>query len=453
MNKLLIANRGEIACRIIRSAKQMGVTTVAVYSEVDASALHVKNADESVLIGPAKAQESYLVIDKIIEAARSTGADAIHPGYGFLAENADFARAVIDAGLIWVGPTPDQIAAMGDKERAKIIAKHVSVPTLPGSARIDDIAAVELIAIAKEVGYPLLVKACAGGGGIGMRLVTNESELEKIATSTQTMAERSFGDGSIFLERYISKARHVEVQIFGFGDGRAVHLFERDCSIQRRFQKIIEESPAPNLPEDTREAMARAAVAFASSQNYLGAGTVEFVVDADTNEFFFLEMNTRIQVEHPVTEMVTGHDLVALQLGLASGAKISDLTQENISVEGHAIECRIYAENPDKMFLPSPGQLDKLKLPQESAHIRLDIGVQEGDKITPYYDPMIAKLICFGSSRDVVLETMAKALAEISIEGIANNVAFLRNVIGHRQFADGDVFTGFIDANKSDLIG
>jgi 3-methylcrotonyl-CoA carboxylase alpha subunit len=453
MHKLLIANRGEIACRIMRTAKSMGIKTVAVFSEADASSLHVKTADEAVLIGPAKAQESYLVSAKIIDAARSTGADAIHPGYGFLAENASFAREIMEAGLIWVGPTPAQIEAMGDKERAKLVAEQVSVPILPGSSRVEKLADVDIVALGNEVGFPLLVKACAGGGGIGMRLVNNVDELEKVVESTQTMAERSFGDGSIFLERFIAKARHVEVQVFGFGDGRAVHFFERDCSTQRRFQKVIEESPAPQLADEVREAMARSAVAFASSQNYLGVGTVEFVMDADTKEFFFLEMNTRIQVEHPVTEMVTGHDLVSLQLGLASGAKIADLTQENIVAKGHAIECRIYAENPDKMFLPSPGELKTLKMPATSASVRVDIGVSEGDKVTPYYDPMIAKLICHGDTREAALSQMAEALNEVSIDGIANNVNFLKRVITHKQFSDGDVFTGFIDVNKEQLIG
>ncbi len=453
MNKLLIANRGEIACRIITSAKKMGLATVAVYSEADASALHVELADEGVHIGPAKAQESYLLPEKIIEAARTTGADAVHPGYGFLAESATFAQAVISAGLIWVGPTPEQIEAMGDKERAKLVATQVSVPTLPGSERVEKLSEVDIKSIGEAVGYPLLVKACAGGGGIGMRLVSNADELEKVVESTQTMAERSFGDGAIFLERYIPKARHVEVQVFGFGDGRAVHLFERDCSTQRRFQKVIEESPAPNLSDEVRESMARSAVAFASSQNYLGAGTVEFVVDANTQEFFFLEMNTRIQVEHPVTEMVTGHDIVALQLGLASGAKIADLTQENISSQGHGVECRIYAENPDKMFLPSPGELKTLKMPKSSPTVRVDIGVREGDKVTPYYDPMIAKLICFAPTRESALAEMANALAQVSIDGIANNVNFLKRVVAHSEFLNGNVFTGFIDEYKADLLG
>jgi len=453
MHKLLIANRGEIACRIMRTAKSMGIKTVAVFSEADASSLHVKTADEAVLIGPAKAQESYLVSAKIIDAARSTGADAIHPGYGFLAENASFAREIMEAGLIWVGPTPAQIEAMGDKERAKLVAEQVSVPIMPGSSRVEKLADVDIVALGNEVGIPLFVKACAGGGGIGMRLVNNVDELEKVVESTQTMAERWFGDGSIFLERFIAKARHVEVQVFGFGDGRAVHFFERDCSTQRRFQKVIEESPAPQLADEVREAMARSAVAFASSQNYLGVGTVEFVMDADTKEFFFLEMNTRIQVEHPVTEMVTGHDLVSLQLGLASGAKIADLTQENIVAKGHAIECRIYAENPDKMFLPSPGELKTLKMPATSASVRVDIGVSEGDKVTPYYDPMIAKLICHGDTREAALSQMAEALNEVSIDGIANNVNFLKRAITHKQFSDGDVFTGFIDVNKEQLIG
>lgn len=431
----------------------MGLATVAVYSEADADALHVNSADEAVLLGPAKAQESYLVSEKIIAAALETNADAIHPGYGFLAENADFARKVIAAGLTWVGPTPEQIEAMGDKERAKIVAEQVSVPTLPGSKRIENVAEVNLAALGDAVGYPLLVKACAGGGGIGMRLVNNAEELEKVVEGTQTMAERSFGDGSVFLERYIPKARHVEVQVFGFGDGRAVHLFERDCSIQRRFQKVIEESPAPNLPYEVRDSMARSAVALAASQHYVGAGTVEFVVDADSKEFFFLEMNTRVQVEHPVTEMVTGHDIVALQLGLASGAKIADLVQEDVAITGHAIECRLYAENPEKMFLPSPGELSTFRMPAESASVRVDTGVREGDKITPYYDPMIAKLICYAPTRAAAIDEMSKALQQVEIEGIANNVEFLGRAVSHQQFVDGDVFTGFIDANKNELIG
>lgn len=453
MKKLLVANRGEIACRVMRSAKALGVATVAVHSEADAGSLHVKHADEARLIGPAKAAESYLKVDRILEAARDTGADAIHPGYGFLAENAQFAAQVDGAGLIWIGPEPEQITAMGDKERARGIAEQAGVPVLKGSPRFAMGDTAGLHAAAERVGYPLLVKASAGGGGIGMKLVENGESLEKVVESTQSMAERAFGDGAVFLERYIAKARHIEIQVFGFGDGRAVHFYERECSIQRRFQKVIEEAPACNLPATARDAMAQAAVSLAEAQNYRGAGTAEFIVDADTNEFFFLEMNTRIQVEHPVTEMTTNSDLVALQIRLARGDDLSDLTQAAIEQSGSAIECRLYAENPDKMFLPSPGQLDALILPEAAANVRVDTGVVQGDVITPYYDPMIAKLICRGDTRETAIAEMTTALEQTNIEGIANNVGFLRRVVMHPKFAGGDLFTGFIDAYKSDLIG
>jgi acetyl/propionyl-CoA carboxylase alpha subunit len=453
MRKLLIANRGEIACRIIRSAKALGVETVAVYSEADATALHVGAADEAVAIGPPKPAESYLQIDKLLEAARSAGADAVHPGYGFLAENAEFAAGVIASGLHWVGPEPQQISTMGDKERARRVALEVGVPVLPGSDRItaaDDEAA--LIAAAEDVGFPLLVKASAGGGGIGMRRVDSVAQLAKVVEATQTMAERSFGDPTIFMERYVARARHIEIQVFGFGDGRAVHFFERECSIQRRFQKIIEEAPACNLPGDVRDSIAASAVALTVNQSYRGAGTVEFIVDAESHEFFFLEMNTRIQVEHPVTEMITGYDLVALQLRLARGDDLSGITQDNIQGSGHAIECRIYAENPAKMFLPSPGDLDVLIMPDATDRVRIDTGVKQGDKITAYYDPMIAKLICHGESREHALDQMSDSLSAARIEGISHNLDFLANVIAHDDFRRGDVFTGFIDMHKEKLI-
>jgi len=453
MKKLLIANRGEIACRVIRGAKSLGISTVAVYSEVDAQSLHVKQADEAVLVGPAKATESYLSTDRILTAARETGAQAIHPGYGFLAESAHFAEMVMDQGLTWVGPTPAQISAMGDKARARAIAQAAGVPVLKGSPRFAVGERNDLLAAADAVGYPLLVKASAGGGGIGMRLVEQADQLEKIVESTQAMAERSFGDGTIFLERYIPKARHIEIQLFGFGDGRAVHYYERECSIQRRFQKVIEESPACDLPDEVRDQMTGAAVALAESQSYQGAGTAEFLVDAATNEFFFLEMNTRIQVEHPVTEMTTHADLVAMQIQLARGDDLSAITQESIQHAGHAIECRLYAENPAKMFLPSPGTLETLILPHPTDRVRVDTGVVEGDIITPYYDPMIAKLICAGASRAEALDLMANTLSDTTIVGIANNVSFLKEIVSHPRFRSGDVFTGFIDTYKTDLIG
>ena len=394
MNKILIANRGEIACRVIRSAQALGARTVAVYSDADRESLHVASADEAVHIGAAKAAESYLNIDALLAAAAATGATAVHPGYGFLAENAGFASRVIEAGLVWVGPTPAQIEAMGDKARARSLAESAGVPIVPGSARFPTGELDGLEAAAEQVGYPLLVKASAGGGGIGMRLVDGPEQLRKTAEATQTMAERSFGDGTVFLERYIPRARHVEIQVFGFGDGRAVHVYERDCSIQRRFQKVIEEAPAPGLPNDVRQRMAEAAARLAASQHYRGAGTVEFIVNAETFEFFFLEMNTRIQVEHPVTECITGLDLVSLQLRLAAGETLDHLTQDSIPLAGHAIECRLYAENPAKMFLPSPGKLARFALPAATEGVRIDTGVREGDTITAYYDPMVAKLIC-----------------------------------------------------------
>ena len=450
---VLIANRGEIACRIIRSARALGLQTVAVHSDADESALHVSLADRAVRIGPAKAAESYLNVAALLAAAEATGAQAIHPGYGFLAENAGFAARVRDSGRVFVGPTPAQIEAMGDKARARNLAAEAGVPVVPGSARFTMGELDGLTAAAEAVGYPLLVKAAAGGGGIGMRLVEEESQLLKVAEATQTMAERSFGDGAIFLERFIPKARHVEIQVFGFGDGRAIHLFERDCSVQRRFQKVIEESPAPGLPSEVRARMAAAAVNLARAQHYAGAGTVEFIVDAATFEFFFLEMNTRIQVEHPVTEMITGVDLVALQLQLAAGDPLTSLSQETLKPRGHAIECRLYAENPAKMFLPSPGRLSRLVLPVEGDGIRVDTGVREGDAITAYYDPMIAKIIAWGDTRDAARATLARALATTQAEGISTNIEFLRRAVAHPAFAAGDVFTGFIDAFKPELIG
>ncbi|HCU90488.1 MAG TPA: acetyl-CoA carboxylase biotin carboxylase subunit [Gammaproteobacteria bacterium] len=453
MRKLLVANRGEIACRVLRSAKTLGLGTVAVYSEADVQSLHVKRADEAILIGPAKAKESYLDFERILGAAREAGAEAIHPGYGFLSENAGFAQRVLDSGLTWIGPTPAQIRDMGDKERARGIAESAGVPVLTGSQRFL-VGEIDCIFEAGEsVGYPLLVKASAGGGGIGMRLVEQPDQLEAVVKSTQAMAERSFGDGTIFLERYIPKARHIEIQVFGFGGGRVVHFYERECSIQRRFQKVIEEAPASNLPENVREKMAAAAVSLAESQSYEGAGTVEFILDAETSDFFFLEMNTRIQVEHPVTEMTTDVDLVALQIKFARGDDLSAFTQASINQVGHAIECRLYAENPTKMFLPSPGTLETLILPQSTDRVRVETGVIEGDVITPYYDPMLVKLICSSETRRESLSMMADSLAETKIEGIAHNVSFLEKIVRHRDFQNGDTFTGFIDEHRASLIG
>ncbi|MBX6320899.1 MAG: acetyl-CoA carboxylase biotin carboxylase subunit [Rhodospirillaceae bacterium] len=450
MRKVLVANRGEIACRVIRSCKAMGLSTVAVHSEADRDALHVALADEARPIGPAPARQSYLDIDAILRAARDSGADAIHPGYGFLSENAAFAEAVAAAGFAWIGPDPQSITDMGDKERARQLAKAAGVPVLPGSPRFQPGALGGIEEAAAEVGYPLLVKASAGGGGIGMRRVDAPEKLREVVEATQALAARAFGDGTVYLERYVERPRHVEIQVFGFGDGRAVHLFERECSIQRRFQKIVEEAPSPGLDEATRARMAAAAVALASAERYRGAGTVEFVVDADQT-FSFLEMNTRIQVEHPVTEMITGLDLVALQIRLARGEALEELTQERIARSGHALECRIYAENPARNFLPSPGPL-KAFAPPAGEGIRVDAGVREGDQVSVHYDPMIAKLIAHGPTRAAAVERMSAALGAFRVEGIATNIAFLKRVIDSPAFRAGDTHTGFIDAHGPALL-
>ncbi|MEQ8344000.1 MAG: biotin carboxylase N-terminal domain-containing protein [Sneathiellaceae bacterium] len=450
MKKILIANRGEIACRIIRSCRDLGLATVAVHSEADAAALHVASADQAVAIGPAKASESYLVAERILAAARETGADAIHPGYGFLAENERFAEAVEGAGLIWIGPRPKSIADMGDKERARALAKAAGVPVLPGSARfaIGDTGA--LAAAGQQVGFPLLVKAAAGGGGIGMRKVDRPEDLEKVVASTQELAAKAFGDGTVYLEHFVSPARHVEIQVFGFGDGRAVHAFERDCSVQRRYQKIVEESPAPGLSDKTRAAMAEAAVALAASERYRGAGTVEFVVAPDEG-FYFLEMNTRIQVEHPVTEMLTGLDLVAMQIRLAAGDSLDEVQQTAIAASGAAVEARIYAERPEKNFLPSPGPLKRFSMPAAGPDLRIDTGVREGDQITFHYDPMIAKLVAHGADRAAALDRLDAALAECTIEGVGTNIAFLRRLLAHPEVRAGGVSTGFVGERIAEL--
>jgi 3-methylcrotonyl-CoA carboxylase alpha subunit len=452
MTKVLIANRGEIACRIVRGCHALGLSPIAVYSEADAGARHVQLADEAYPIGPAPVRESYLNIDAILEAARLSGASLVHPGYGLLSENAGFAEAVQNAGHIWVGPSPSNITEMGDKGRARDLAVAADVPVLPGSPRLnltDDRGIQEAGA---KVGYPLLVKASGGGGGIGMRLVEKPEDLVKTAQSVSALAERTFGDGGTFLERHVPRARHVEVQVFGLGDGRVFHLFDRECSVQRRFQKIVEEAPAPGVPAATRAAMSEAACRLAGSRNYAGAGTVEFILDADSGHFYFLEMNTRIQVEHPVTEMITGEDIVALQLSLATGQSPDRLADRSPAASGHAIECRLYAENPAKRFLPSPGRLERFRLPKERDGIRVDTGFAEGDTITPYYDPMIAKIITAGADRESAIGAMTAALNEIEIAGIVSNLAFLKRVIGHPAFVAGDVDTRFVDRNLTALI-
>jgi 3-methylcrotonyl-CoA carboxylase alpha subunit len=452
VKKVLIANRGEIACRIIRSCRALGLRTVAIHSDADAASKHVAEADEAVPLGGNAPLESYLKVELVLEAARRTGADAVHPGYGFLAENDAFARAVQAAGMVWVGPTPESIVDMGDKERARLLAKAAGVPILPGSARFAPGDNAGLAEAGAEVGFPLLVKAAAGGGGIGMRRVDRPEDLAASVEATQGMAQRAFGDGTVYLERFIARARHVEVQVFGFGDGHAIHVHERDCSIQRRFQKIVEESPAPGLPDAVRDRMFDAAVALCRQERYRGAGTVEFVVDAETFEFFFLEMNTRIQVEHPVSEMNTGLDLVGMQLQLAGGLALSVTSQAAVLARGHTIECRLYAERPAKNFLPSTGTLTRLRLPEPDASLRIDCGVREGDKVTHFYDPMIAKVIAHGDDRDAAIARMLAALDAIEVEGVETNRAFLRRTIDHPAFRAGRVSTGFVDANKPELL-
>ena len=451
MKKILVANRGEIACRVFRSSRALGLANVAVYSDADANSAHVQAADQSVGVGPAPARESYLRVEKVLDAARETGADAIHPGYGFLSENAEFAQSVIDAGLVWIGPSPETIRQMGDKQRARQIAEAAGVPVVPGSTRFEPGMLEGLEQAAAEVGYPLLVKAAGGGGGIGMRRVDGPDKLTDTVVATQSMAQKSFGNGAVFLERFVPKARHVEIQVFGFGDGRAIHLFERDCSLQRRFQKVIEEARAPGLPPRVTDAMAAAAVRLCEATRYSGAGTVEFIVDAESFEFFFLEMNTRIQVEHPVTEMITGRDLVAMQIELARGS-LAFIPQPEIKVHGHAIECRLYAEDPAKMFMPAPGPLATFRPPMDMAHLRIDSGYREGDVVTPFYDPMVAKVVAWGEDREEARRRAVEALRAFSIDGIRSNRHFLLACLGDENFVSGDVHTGFIDAHRTRLL-
>ena len=452
MRKILIANRGEIACRVIRSCQRLGLASVAVHSEADAQALHTTLADESVAIGPAPARESYLDSTRVLSAARSTGADAIHPGYGFLAENADFARAVEAAGLTWIGPHPDSIEAMGRKDHARELARRANVPVVPGSQTFPHGKLDALDDAIDAIGTPCLVKAVSGGGGIGMQVAQTAELLPATVEKVQTMAARFFGDGAVYLERYVARGRHVEVQVFGDGKGRAIHLNERDCSLQRRHQKIIEETPAPRFDATTRDAMTKAAVSLAAATHYRGAGTVEFLLDIDTNEFYFLEMNTRIQVEHPVTEMVTDTDLVAMQIDLARGHPPS-MDQSSINARGHAMECRIYAENPSKGFIPSPGTITQMQLPSASQTLRIETGYREGDTVTVHYDPMIAKLVIAGRTRDEVIDNARHAISQSRIEGIRTNLEFLGRCLAHEAFANGDVSTEFVTQHLDALIG
>jgi 3-methylcrotonyl-CoA carboxylase alpha subunit len=450
-HKLLVANRGEIACRIIRAARTLDLPTVAVHSDVDATLPHVEMADEAVCIGPARASESYLVGERLLEAARSTGATLIHPGYGFLSESPAFAALCRQARIAFVGPSAELIRLMGDKHQARVAAQEAGVPVLPGSGKLpSDPEAI--FKAAETVGYPLLVKASAGGGGIGMRIVAGPNELVDAVGRTSDLAGKAFGDGSVYLERYVAQARHVEIQVFGFGDGRAVHLFERDCSLQRRHQKVVEEAPAPGLRDQLRRRMAQAAVALASACRYEGAGTIEFLLDAEREEFFFLEMNTRIQVEHPVTEMITGIDLVAAQIRLAMEESPGlGMAQDSIARNGHSIEARVYAENPAKNFIPSPGKLIALDVPA-AEHVRFETGYRAGNSVTHFYDPMLMKVCAWGASRREALERLDGALADLHIEGVGHNIAYLRSVLAHEGFVAGNVYTRFLTDHHQVLI-
>ena len=440
MKKLLIANRGEIALRIMRSAKEMGIATVAVYSEADRNALHVRYADEAVCIGPAASNQSYLVVEKIIDACKQTGAEAIHPGYGFLSENAAFARAVEKAGLVLVGPSPEAMEMMGNKLSAKAAALKYNIPMVPGTEEaISDIEEAKNRAI--EVGFPILIKAAAGGGGKGMRIVELAADFEEQMHLAVSEATSAFGDGAVFIERYVGSPRHIEIQVLGDNHGNIVHLFERDCSVQRRHQKVIEEAPSSVLTPEIREKMGKCAVDVARSCNYTGAGTVEFILDENL-DFFFLEMNTRLQVEHPVTELITGLDLVKEQIKIARGEKLSFI-QEDIAMKGHAIELRVYAEDPATNFLPDIGTLETYRLPQGPG-VRVDDGFEEGMEIPIYYDPMIAKLITYGENRAQAIERMIRAIDEYQITGIETTLGFGKFVMQHEAFTSGNFDTHFV---------
>ncbi|QQE79342.1 acetyl-CoA carboxylase biotin carboxylase subunit [Alicyclobacillus sp. SO9] len=437
--KVLIANRGEIAARVIRTCKKLNIQTVAVYSEADAQVPHVKQADESCLLGGPRVNESYLNMDKLIEIATETGAQAVHPGYGLLSENAEFARRCTEAGLVFIGPSPAVIAQMGSKIQARKAMEEAGVPVVPGVTK--DLAnAEEANEIAASMGYPVMLKASAGGGGIGMQVVYDESGLRKAFESNKKRATDFFGDGAIYLEKYIENPRHIEIQVLADNQGNTVYLWERECSIQRRHQKIVEEALSPFLDEQTRHKMGAVAVKAAKALGYSNAGTIEFLVDPDKN-FYFLEMNTRLQVEHPVTEEITGLDLVEQQLLVASGASLS-FTQDQVQRQGHAIEVRIYAEDPTTFF-PSPGTISAMKVP-EGDGIRHELAVHSGSVVTPYYDPMIGKLIVTGETRDAAIDKLQFALEGYEIEGIKTNIPALRQVANHQAFREGDTTTGFV---------
>jgi len=455
LKSLLIANRGEIACRVIRTARRLGIGTVAVYSDADAKALHVRMADEAVHIGPSPARESYLRGERIIEAAKQTGAEAIHPGYGFLSENADFAQDVIDAGLIWVGPKPDSIRAMGLKDAAKKLMAEAGVPVTPGYLG-EDQDPDRLKKEAGAIGYPVLIKAVAGGGGKGMRRVDEAKGFDDALESAKREAASSFGDDRVLIEKYIASPRHIEVQVFGDAHGNVVHLFERDCSLQRRHQKVIEEAPAPGMDAETREAVCGAAVRAAKAVNYENAGTIEFIADASEglrpDRIWFMEMNTRLQVEHPVTEEITGQDLVEWQLRVASGEKLPK-KQEELTINGHAIEARLYAEDPAKGFLPSPGRIEHSIIPEPAGiTVRVEEGLNRTDVISPYYDPMIAKVIVHARTRLAAIEGLVEVCGGIELAPLTSNAGFLTRLLRREEFQAGGVTTSFIGEHERELV-
>ena len=446
---ILIANRGEIACRIARTARRLGVRTVAVYSDADAHALHVEICDEAHRIGPAPPRDSYLDADAIIAVARQTGAEAIHPGYGFLSENAAFAKACADAGLVFVGPPPAAIAAMGSKSAAKAIMEAAGVPVVPGYPG-DSQGDALLLGEATRIGFPVLIKATAGGGGKGMKVAAAAQDFPDALASARREAQASFRDRRVLLERYLAMPRHIEIQVFADARGNVVHLFERDCSVQRRHQKVLEEAPAPRMDDARRRAMGDAAIAAAKAIGYVGAGTVEFIAEQN-GTFYFMEMNTRLQVEHPVTEMITGLDLVEWQLRVAAGERLPR-RQNEVAIAGHAIEARIYAEDPDRGFLPSTGRIAYLGSPPMSEHVRIDSGVRAGDEISRFYDPMLAKLVACGADRPEALRRLAEALTKYRVVGVTTNVVFLQRLIAHPAFAAARLDTGLIARHQADLF-
>jgi 3-methylcrotonyl-CoA carboxylase alpha subunit len=449
-DKILVANRGEIACRVMRTARRLGIGCVAVYSDADADAMHVAMADEAIHIGPAPAADSYLRIDAVIEAARASGASAVHPGYGFLSENAEFAEACAREGIVFVGPSAETIRKFGSKSTAKRLMEDAGVPVVPGYH--DDVQSVAVLReAAADAGYPVLIKAVAGGGGKGMRRVDQPEDFEAALAGAQREGAASFGNDQVLIEKFVLRPRHIEVQVFGDSYGNVVHLFDRDCSVQRRHQKVLEEAPAPGLSDDVRQAIGAAAVQAAKAVKYVNAGTVEFI-SSGGDDFYFMEVNTRLQVEHPVTELVTGYDLVDWQLRIAAGETLP-VSQDEVSVAGHALEARIYAEDPANNFLPSTGRLTHVKWPADDGEaVRIDTGVRQGDTVSPFYDPMICKLVVWGNDRDAALRRMKQALVDLEIGGPATNGDFLGRVVGHEAFADGSFDTGFIETYSADVL-